>query len=387
MCEPTEVDVKALDDAALAALVVELQEATDRLEAARLRVLGEWDARAVWALDGACNGASWLAARGDVARGPTAGLLRDARHLRSMPETAAALAAGRLAPATARLMARARNERTADAFARDEQLLVDTLGGLGVDEAAQALRYWQRAVDNDGPDPRDRDANGVWLSQGLGGRWQLKGELDTESGTLLAGVLGGLVEHDRRIRRGAGEDLVGKGPRLRADALVEMARRSTAAGDDRAAARPLVWVLAGEEHLRSGAGVCELAGGGAVSAALAQRLACDADVQRVVIDADGRINLGRTQRSAGATQRRLLWLRDGGCRFPGCDRPPGWCEAHHIWFWEDGGPTDMDNLCLLCSHHHHLCHEGGFRCAHDEDGELVFHRPDGTRLDAPLVVA
>ena len=146
-------------------------------------------------------------------------------------------------------------------------------------------------------------------------------------------------------------------------------------------------MIAGEEHLRTGSGACELAGGGAISAALAQRLACDADVQQVVIDADGMINLGRTQRSAGATQRRLLWLRDGGCRFPGCDRPPGWCQAHHIWWWELGGPTDLENLCLLCSHHHHRCHEGGFRVVRSDDGELVFRRPDGSLLESPLATA
>ena len=387
MCAPTDVDVHQLGDAALAALVVELQEQADRLEAVRLAVLGEWDARAVWALDGACTGASWLAAQGNVARAPMAGLLRDARHLRSMPETAAALAEGRLAPATARLMARVLNERTAGAFARDEETLVDTLGGLAVEEAAQALRWWQRSVDQDGPDPRDRQANGVWLSQGLGGRWHLKGELDTESGTLVAGVLAGLVEHDRRIRRQAGEELTGKGPQLRADALVEMARRATAAADTQPSARPLLWLITGEENLRTGSGACELAGGGAISAAVAQRLACDCDIAEVVVDADGRINLGRTQRSAGATQRRLLWLRDRGCRFPGCDRPPEWTQAHHVWFWEHGGPTDLDNLCLLCSRHHHLCHEGGFRCWPDADGELVFHRPDGSLLEAPLARA
>ena len=245
----------------------------------------------------------------------------------------------------------------------------------------------QRSVDQDGPDPRDRQANGVWLSQGLGGRWHLKGELDTESGTLVAGVLAGLVEHDRRIRRQAGEELTGKGPQLRADALVEMARRATAAADTQPSARPLLWVITGEENLRTGSGACELAGGGAISAAVAQRLACDCDIAEVVVDADGRINLGRTQRSAGATQRRLLWLRDRGCRFPGCDRPPEWTQAHHVWFWEDGGPTDLDNLCLLCSRHHHLCHEGGFRCWPDADGELVFHRPDGSLLEAPLARA
>jgi hypothetical protein len=386
MCAP-DVDVKALDDAGLEALVVSLQEDAARLEARRLAVLGEWDARAVWALDGACNGASWLAARGDVARGPTAGMLRDARHLRSLPATAQALAAGTLAPATARLLARIRNERTEAALARDEAVLVDTVAGLSVDEAAQVLRYWARSVDADGPDPRDRDANAVWLAQGLSGRYDLRGGLDTESGTLLCGALDAEVERLRRARRQAGEDLTGMGPRLRAEALVELIRRATATPDDRPAARPLVWVIAGEEHLRTGSGACELAGGGAVSAALAQRLACDADLQQVVIDADGRINLGRTQRSAGATQRRLLHLRDGGCVFPGCDRPPGWCQAHHIWWWEQGGPTDLDNLCLLCSHHHHRCHEGGFRVRRADDGELVFRRPDGSRLEAPLVHA
>jgi hypothetical protein len=166
-----------------------------------LAVLGEWDARAVWATDGACNGASWLAGRGDVARGPTAGMLRDARHLRALPETSEALASGTLAPATARLIARARNERTAAALARDEKLLVEAVAGLGVEEAAQVLRSWARSVDTDGPDPRDRDANGVWLSQGLEGRWRLSGDLDTESGTLIADWLAAEVERLRRQRR------------------------------------------------------------------------------------------------------------------------------------------------------------------------------------------
>ena len=364
-----------------------LEEETARLEARRLVVLGEWDALAVWATDGACNGASWLAARGNVARGPTAGMLRDARHLRAAPATAEALAAGRLAPATARLMARARTERTAEAFARDEAMLVDTVAPLTVDDAALVLRYWARQADLDGPDPRDRQSNGLWLSPGLDGGSDLKGHLDVESTAILSGWLDAEVERRRRAAREAGEDLTGTGPRLRAEALVEMARRATAADDGRPSARPLLWVTATDDDLASGSGVCEVIGGGLVSARLAQCLACDADITPVVIDAEGRINLGRTKRSASATQRRLLALRDGGCTFPGCDRPPGWTQCHHIWWWELGGPTDLDNLCLLCSHHHHLCHTGGFRCARDEGGELVFDRPDGTRLGSPLLPA
>ncbi len=141
----------------------------------------------------------------------------------------------------------------------------------------------------------------------------------------------------------------------------------------------------GDQQLRSGHGVCELAGGGAIPARSAQRLTCDADITHVTIHGDT-ITLGRTQRSANATQRRLLWLRDHGCRFPGCDRPPAWCDAHHILEWEHGGPTNLDNLCLLCSHHHHLCHEGGYR-AHRDGDQLVFTRPDGTTLTARTIAA
>ncbi len=386
MCATADVDVGVLDDAALSAFVLELQEQADRLEALRLRVLGEWDARAVWALDGACSGAAWLSAHGSVARAPMSGLLHDARRLRCMPATAEAVGEGRLAPAKARLLARAVNERTRDAFARDEKALVGALSGVTVDEAGQVVRFWQRSVDEDGPGPRDRDRNAVWLSQGFNGRWHLKGDLDVESGAVLFNELSGQVEDERRARRQAGEDLAGMGPRLRADALVGMARRSTAAGDGHTAARSLVWVIAGDAHLRTGSGVCEIAGGGAISARAAQRLACDCDLATVVIGPDGTVNLGRTQRHASATQRRLLALRDGGCRFPGCDRPPGWCEAHHVVFWEHDGPTDLDNLCLLCSHHHHLCHEGGFRAERD-GGQLVFHRPDTTTLDKPAIFA
>lgn len=50
---------------------------------------------------------------------------------------------------------------------------------------------------------------------------------------------------------------------------------------------------------------------------------------------------------------------DKGCSFPGCDRPPSWCQAHHIRHWIDGGVTDIDNLTLLCERHHHVVHTRG----------------------------
>jgi hypothetical protein len=105
----------------------------------------------------------------------------------------------------------------------------------------------------------------------------------------------------------------------------------------------------------------------------------------LVLGPDGEIlDLGRASRVATAAQRRALFIRDEGCVFPGCDRPPGWCQAHHVVHWTALGPTDVWNMALLCSHHHHLCHEGGWTMQHatGPPGRFEFRRPDGTTLAA-----
>ena len=92
------------------------------------------------------------------------------------------------------------------------------------------------------------------------------------------------------------------------------------------------------------------------------------------------LDVGRASRTVSPAQRRALTIRDRGCVFPGCDRPPGWCDGHHIVHWADGGPTDLANLALLCHHHHKAIHEGGWSMARAPDGSLEFTRPDGTPL-------
>ena len=101
-----------------------------------------------------------------------------------------------------------------------------------------------------------------------------------------------------------------------------------------------------------------------------------------IVDTDGAIlDKGRATRTATRDQRHALTVRDRGCAFPGCDRPPGWCDAHHIRHWtRDLGPTDLWNLVLLCSHHHHLLHEGGWTIERTDHG-FVFRRPDGSILE------
>ncbi len=86
---------------------------------------------------------------------------------------------------------------------------------------------------------------------------------------------------------------------------------------------------------------------------------CDTTVQRLIVGPDSQpLDIGRATRTIPAQLRTALHVRDRGCVFPGCDRPPGWTEAHHIETWTAGGETSLQNLALLCSMHHHLIHTG-----------------------------
>jgi hypothetical protein len=83
------------------------------------------------------------------------------------------------------------------------------------------------------------------------------------------------------------------------------------------------------------------------------------------------LEVGRASRVIQPAQRIALAVRDGGCVFPGCERPLGWCEAHHLRHWLHGGPTDLANLALVCRAHHRAVHEGGWRLQRHSDGRLT----------------
>jgi Domain of unknown function (DUF222)/HNH endonuclease len=91
------------------------------------------------------------------------------------------------------------------------------------------------------------------------------------------------------------------------------------------------------------------------------------------------LELGRTTRTVAPAQRNALVVRDGGCAFPGCDRPQDCCEAHHLRHWAHGGPTDLGNLALLCWAHHRAVHEGGWQLQRDPDGRLTATPPHHRR--------
>ena len=152
---------------------------------------------------------------------------------------------------------------------------------------------------------------------------------------------------------------------LASDVFLELLRHGAAADSTRllSTGAPVVRVIvtAPTVDSRSGHGFLE-GQTSPVSVETIERLACSASVQQVTVDAAGQpLELGREQRLFSRHQRVALAIRDGGCRWPGCDRPPSWTEAHHTRHWaRDGGATDVANGILLCRHHHLLLHNNAW---------------------------
>lgn len=128
----------------------------------------------------------------------------------------------------------------------------------------------------------------------------------------------------------------------------------------------------------------ELVGAGPVHPSLIAQLLCTGGLTPIVHRGHTEIlQVGRTTRLATAAQRKALIVRSGGtCEWPGCTIPHSWCDAHHLHHWEHGGPTDLDNLALVCNHHHTRFHQAGFTAVITSAG-LEVHRPDGTQLVPP----
>ncbi len=122
--------------------------------------------------------------------------------------------------------------------------------------------------------------------------------------------------------------------------------------------------------------------GEAVPGSVVDRAVCESGVVRAEFDRTGNpLDLGREQRLFGRAQRLMLSLRDGGCRWPGCTRPPSYCEAHHCDHWHaDEGRTDVDRGILLCRHHHLLLHNNGWKITREGSGPFVLNGPPGAGI-------
>ncbi len=148
---------------------------------------------------------------------------------------------------------------------------------------------------------------------------------------------------------------------LASDVFVELLRLGADTDSTQllASGAPVVTVLVPAADLAERRGHGYLAGQpDPVSIETVERMTCSGSTQHLAFDSSGQpLDLGREQRFFSRRQRRALAARDGGCRFPGCERPASWTEAHHVQFWSrDNGNTDIVDGILLCRHHHLLLH-------------------------------
>lgn len=210
----------------------------------------------------------------------------------------------------------------------------------------------------------------------------LKGRLDRETGAKLRAALEPLAAP--RPESNGEKDPRTAGQR-NADALADVldialsADRLPRAGGQ----RPHVTVTVSMDSLREwlpgepsrAPGVLETTGQ-AITAEQLRRVACDAEILPMVLGGEGQpLDVGRTQRTAPPHLRAALFARDGGCAFPSCDHPPGTAEAHHLRHWADGGETALNNLVILCAHHHRLVHSQQWDIELDDNGRPVFVPP------------
>ncbi len=265
-----------------------------------------------------------------------------------------------------------------DAIVDASQKLVRDAGSVTVEKLAARAREWAAELDEQHVLNRERalrDARYLRVTPLSDGMTRLSALLDPESAAVVVAASDGATSPRRGGPRFVDPAAIERAERLirdertteqiAVDAFVELIRLGSAAAPEVVGAQGLaVRVLVTDRDLARRAGFGRVEGQAApVSITTVECRICDLGAVPIHFDTAGQVvNLGRDKRRFSSRQRIGLAVRDGGCRFPGCERPPSWCEAHHINEWyRDHGRTDIADGVLLCRHHHLLLHDNGWR--------------------------
>jgi hypothetical protein len=365
----------------------ELHRVAELIDLERLRRLAEIERRRLFERDGHLSAAAWLAGRFRVTWGAAREHVRVARGLQSMPATRRALDAGDISMSAARVLVTARDADPA-AFRPAETHLVEAARIHSIGDLQRVVAFWCQGVERERSlvdDERLRARRALHASVTFEGMVRVDGDLDHASGESLLTALRAVLDADARSRRDRDERTPAQ---RRADALGEICRQWLDRADRPSVAgeRPHLTVTVPVETLGAGqaspGGGAELDHAGPVGRDVVRELACDAAVMRVVMSGRSQpLDVGRRTPVIPPAMRRAVIVRDRSCRFPGCDRPHTWCDAHHVLHWADGGPTAAENLLLLCRPHHRLVHRPGGFALELVDGAPIFRRPDGSPLE------
>ncbi len=397
LASAADLDVDALSEEALLDAVAQVEASLAWAAAVRARLIAAYASRGrctirssdellemEWhreQLAAACSTSPYEA----QVRCETALALRD-----RLPGTAAALAGGALPWAQAVVLARESEGLDDRESSLVERTVLADPRAVAVAQVRDATRAAVAALRPGRLEDEARTAYAarglrIWPDRELPGAAVLHARLTLDAAAGIGAALEALSRPD-------GADDQRTAEQRRADALADLC--AGVAPEQPVALQLLVRPVAGGALLSAaagggalGAGV--LSGNGPfasepVSAQVARRLGCGADVSVHPVDRAGRVGavIAEARRTPGAAMRRRLEVRDGGCRFPGCPVRAPRCHAHHLRHWADGGPTIDDNLVLLCSRHHHAAHEGGWALA-GTALDITWTDRDGRRYEQP----
>lgn len=346
-----------------------------------LALVREFDRREGWANTGCRSTSDWVAWRCALNPRSAREHVRVARALGGVPAIEAEFAAGRLSYSKVRALTRIADERS-------EEELLEMARHATAAQLERIVRATKRVTDAQAAEQhRGSFVRFFWDEDGS---LRVDGKLPPDDGALFLRALEAArdtLHEQRRSEAAEAERFRGSAeppeavepvepppPPTNADALALMCEAMLM--------RPPSGLTGGDRYQVVLHVDCEgsaIADGPGVAPETARRLGCDASVVAMV-ERDGvPLSVGRRTRSIPPSLRRALLARDEHCQFPGCERRR-FVDAHHIIHWLLGGETSLDNLVLLCRHHHHCVHEGGYSVARSPDGSLIFRRPEGTEI-------
>jgi hypothetical protein len=407
---PSSDDLGELSELPLERLEHELTQFASRLNAGTCRwleLVAEFDRRQGWSEWGSRSCADWLAWQCAVTPRAAREHVRVARSLEGLPRIHAGFSAGELSYSKVRALTRV-------ASAEAEGELLELARHATAAQLERMLRAYRRYSSEDAVN-QQRAAYVSWrwdedgclelnarlapedgalflkaLEQARDSLWAERreqssaapGETSEESASATEDLEGGSAEP--RVAEAALPCGSAEPPPSHAEALTCVAETALARGPTASppADRQMVTVHVDAATLTCDDphGHCHLEDGPSLAPETSRRLTCDCSLVGVLESNGEPLAIGRRSRSIPPAMRRALEIRDGGCYFPGCNARK-FVDGHHIQHWAQGGKTELDNLVLLCRHHHRMVHERGYRLARTKGGEITVRHPAGRVME------
>ena len=339
-------------------LIVGFRKAIDRLEAAFAEATRRFEKSGAFKADGALGMVPWLQTNARLAGNDAAQHLKVARQLEQLPRTEEALARGEIGYGHALAMAVTAEHVGSAAVRSAEATLLQSAESMDAGRFVTVVKVFEHRVNADAALAEANWAHRqryLVISGPFGGLARIEGQLVPEAAATIRAAMEPFLKPSKNDDRTAGQRAH--------DALVQVCERVGSGGAGSVPPRPTIIVTTSIDTLAGidGAPPGQLEGGGTVPSETVRRLACDSAISRMVRVSELDREISQAARTTPPATRRALVARDRHCVFPGCDRPASWCQAHHIKFWGEGGPTKIANLALLCTNHHRKVHEEGWQ--------------------------